>query len=695
MKTLVIIESPGKKETISGILGGDFIVEACYGHVRDLPQKDRGIDADYAPRYMIQEDRAKRAIAKLKEQHSHVDRTLYATDPDREGEAIAWHVSEVLGDRNPQRVTFGSITPDAVRKGIAAPRAIDMHLVRAQEARRVGDRMIGWDVSPKLARLTGENVSAGRVQTPALRLVVEREQAIRGFGAVHHFGVELRFGPAPDWTAQLDAKVHGDEGGKILDAKLAEAAARVRNLTVAEYSQADKLKPPPPPFNTSTLQQEAQRVLKLRPQKTMELAQKLYEGTNGAHGAITYMRTDSPNFSEEGFAMLAEYGRANGLAVVPEQRRWKAKESAQEAHDCIRPTDFAHTSAGSTDDERALYKLIWQRAVASQLPAAVYAQRTAVLVAAEADAAGKAFRFVARSSVLTAPGWRAVYDSIEDDADGDDEGANNAVPVLQEGAAATADGAKVTKKKTQPPKRFTLSTLTKRLEELGIGRPSTYAAIGQKLIEKGYMTEAPKTMQLQPTPLAETLVTKAIGRYSFVDYAYTRELEEDLDAVAEGKADYLSVVRSIHGRIEQENAAAAKEAPAHACPACESAMRRLRRPKGKEGFFWGCSAYPHCTASLPDDNGKPGVRASTQPPISTSNAAARGASPAATYPCPSCADGVLRRRTKSAADDPKKKGWDFWGCSNYNAATKCNKTYKPGPGADGAPDLFNAEGSPA
>ena len=407
-KTLVIIESPGKKAKLESILGADYIVRASFGHIRDLPEREIGVKApDFRPTYVVSDDRAKITVKRLKEDARSVDRVLLATDPDREGEAIAWHIADELKLKNPERSAFTEITPKAVQKAVHAPRFLDMNLVHAQEARRVLDRLVGYQVSPALSDKTGQKLTAGRVQSPAVRLVVEREREIRAFVPTTHFGAALIFHAPTTWRAMWVPEL--TEGQEYqLDEALAQSAADVKQVRVLAFEDGTSKSAPPAPFTTSTLQQAAQVKFKFKPKKTMELAQKLYE-----QGVITYMRTDSPNLSEDAFALIAEYAKENGLPVREERRQWKAKGNAQEAHEAIRPAYIANTDGGETEDEKALYRLIWSRAVASQLAEATYATRTAQLESIEAIASGGAARYQARGRTLVDKGWKTLYDEPE------------------------------------------------------------------------------------------------------------------------------------------------------------------------------------------------------------------------------------------------------------------------------------------
>jgi DNA topoisomerase I len=659
-KTLIVIESPGKRKKLQSILGGDYLIAASIGHIRDLPKKEIGVEApDYKPHY-VSDARQKNAISALKEAAAKADHVLLATDPDREGEAIAWHVAQVLKLKNPERVTYQEISEKAVKAAVAAPRPLDMNLVHAQEARRSLDRLVGYKVSPALSRKAGQQLTAGRVQSPAVMLVVNRERAIRAFTATQHYGALLTFDGSPDWRAAWQTKPHLVKGSEyLLSLELAQAVAAVQRVRVTAFADTQTKAAPPAPFTTSTLQQRAQAAMKFRPKKTMEVAQKLYE-----QGAITYMRTDSPNLSDDAFNAIADYAKTAGLPLAHERRRWKAKGGAQEAHEAIRPSHIEIRDAGETDDEKALYRLIWTRAVASQLADAVFAVRTAELVATavnseSVDAATLAF--VARGRTLIDKGWKAVYDEPDEDKDADAENdeSSNPVPVLETGVEIDVKTGVVQTKLTKAPARYTLATLIKELENHGIGRPATYAQILDNISKREYIAEDKKGF-LSATNKAETIVDSLLGTFQFIALDYTRDLENDLDLIADGSKGYREVISDADQQLNSEIDTLGPGI-VHPCPQCQSPMYRR---SGAHGFFWACSAYPDCKTTRPDIDGQPAERAER-----------KEQAPASNHKCPDCQK-PLRRNTKLAKDDPKKKGWDFWGCTGF---PKCKKTFKPDP----------------
>lgn len=669
MKTLFVIEAPGKKKKLESILGADYIVRASGGHIRDLPETDLGIDREtYKLKYVAESPRSKKSIDELKSAAKECSRVLIATDLDREGEAIGWHIADVLKLKKPERVTYGEITDKAVKAAIAAPRPLDMNLVHAQEARRALDRLIGWQVSRPLSRKANLKLSAGRVQSPAVLIVVKREREIRAFTPTAHFGASLRFGTdAAWWKADWQTKPHLVNGSEyLLDQDLAAAAAAVKRVRVIDFADTQAKSAPPAPFTTSTLQQRAQVALKFKPKKTMDLAQRLYE-----QGVITYMRTDSPNLADEFCDELAAYATANGLPLAPKRRKWKAKDNAQEAHEAVRPTHVDVLDAGENDDEKALYRLIWSRTVASQLADATFAVRTATVESIEPVTGDTRAVYIGRGRTLIDKGWKALHDEPEEDDGKDDaEDASRPIPELAIGDELDVERGDVLSKTTKAPSRYTLATLVKELEANGIGRPSTYAGILDKITEREYIAEDKKGF-LSPTKNGEAIVDGLVGTFGFIELDYTKGVENELDAIATGAKSYRDVVAAADARLTGELTQLGPETT-FPCPSCG---RPLRLRNGKSGPFWGCSGYfepepNQCKATFPDDDGKPGEKAPRP---------AAAASPASSHTCPKC-NSALRRWTKSKEDDPKGRGYDFWSCTNRG---KCNATFNPA--ADGSP----------
>ncbi|MDG4868604.1 type I DNA topoisomerase (plasmid) [Guyparkeria sp. 1SP6A2] len=643
---LVVVESPGKVKKIQSFLGDGYEVKASVGHVRDLPPKEMGVEPpDFRPSY-VETERGADVLKRLRGAVSKADEVFLAMDLDREGEAIAWHLKDALRLDSYKRITFGEITKEAVTEAIANPRRINGKLVAAQEARRVLDRLVGYTVSPRLGDLAGRmGLSAGRVQSPAVRLVVDRERAIRNFNPTDHYGVRLSFG---EWSADWNAKPYLPEGAEYLtDKATAEAVAASGTVTVASFEDREEEKNPPAPFTTSALQQAASNKLGMKPKATMDAAQKLYE-----QGAITYMRTDNPNLSDDALGPIREVCEAEGWHMAESPRRWKAKGDAQEAHEAIRPTHFDQREAGETADQQALYRLIWQQAVGCQLAPAVYAVREARLVATE-TVDGKRPEFVAKGRKLLKPGWRAVYEDATEgeDENASEENATNPVPKLTEGETLGAASAKVLTKRTKPPRRFTEAALVKELERRGIGRPSTYASIMENITAKGYVSTDKSGKYLVPTEVGELVVDALVkAGFSFVGLDYTKGMEAELDGIASGESRFREVVGGLYSQLEDEmKRLKVDAAPQYPCPECGKA---LRRRKGQKGFFWGCSGYPECKTTLPDAKGKPGERKAAE---------------VSDVPCPKCGGKLVHRVKKG------RKGYDFWGCSNF---PKCDASYE-------------------
>lgn len=598
---LLILESPGKVKKVQEILGPGWKVAASVGHVRDLPVKEMGVAApDFKPQY-IPTDRGRDVLSRLAGMVKNAEEVFLATDPDREGEAIAWHLQDALKLKDAKRVTYTEITEAAIRAAFSAPRSIDMALVAAQEGRRVLDRFCGYMVSGPLSNAigaTGEKLSAGRVQSPAVRLVVDREKEIKAFSSTTHYGAELTFENVDNitdgWKAALLVKpwlpdsVDGQEF--LLDKSLAEKAAALRALDVLDCKESESRTAPPAPFTTSTLQQAASSSLKFTPKQTMQLAQRLYE-----QGAITYMRTDSPNLSQEAIQAIRAYCETKGWPLVETPRKWKSKEGAQEAHEAIRPTHIEIEEAGETTDEKALYRLIRLRSLACQLEDAVYAVRTLQL---GADVDGKQALFEAKGRTLLSQGWKVLADQENGPDEGAEEGEKeplNPVPAMKPGTKATALTGTVTTKKTKPAARFTEASLIRELEKRGIGRPSTYAAIIDTISSRKYVTTEKRF--LVPTPLGEKIVSGLCGHFSFIEYDFTRTMEQSLDDIAEGKADYRAVITSAHDQLSREVQEFAK-ATGKVCEKCGKPMiHRVKKPgkDGKGGYdFWGCTGWPEC-----------------------------------------------------------------------------------------------------
>lgn len=552
MKVLVI-ESPGKVQKLKAILGEGWDVVPSIGHIRDLPDREIGVEApQFRPSYILSE-RGEGVVAKLKARLQAGAEIYLATDPDREGESIGWHIASALGLdlRTAKRVAFNQITSDAVLKAIATPKLVDGKLVAAQEARRVIDRLVGYLVSPELANRAGVK-SAGRVQSVAVRLVVDRERQIRGFKSTRHFGVSISFHDGDKrWVATWQKRPGfvSDDNTYFMDRAFADRVANLRQFKVVSCSDATQRRPPPAPLVTSTLQQLASVRLGLRPERSMEAAQALYE-----QGHITYHRTDNPNLASDAFGSLREAATAMGLEAISGRRTFKAKDGAQAGHPAITPTHWDVEGAGTTDAERAVYKLIRDRAIASQLPDATYAARTMILETEMPD--GTPLRFEGKGRVQTDPGWMRLLsnDTDEDEPDKDmdlDLDLDNSVPLLVPGSIVIATDGTVTTSDTRPPGRFTAASLIGKLETEGLGRPSTYAAIMRTVEERGYV-KAGADGKLRPLDDGETLVDALKDRFAFMEIDFTRRAEEDFDKIANGQLRYVECVSSFHASLSAE-----------------------------------------------------------------------------------------------------------------------------------------------
>lgn len=630
---LVIVESPAKAKTIMKYLGPGYAVRASMGHVRDLPDRGIGIDLehDFTPTYVVTEDKTD-TVKQLKAAIKSASAVYLATDPDREGEAIAWHVVKATTPTRGKpvhRVTFNEITQDAVRAAIASPREIDMDLVDAQQARRVLDRIVGYRLSPFLWKKVTRGLSAGRVQSVALRLVVDREREIAAFV------------PVESWTVEADfAKITGQErtprdifharltqlNGKKADLKVRDDAQAVLDgLTGAAYAVKDvnkteRKRNAAPPFTTSTLQQEASRKHGYAVANTMRIAQQLYEGIKlsskeGEVGLITYMRTDSLNVSDEAReaarrVIVSRYG-GDFYPTKPNFYRTKAK-GAQEAHEAIRPTDPARTPEDVrpylSPQQFNLYRLIWQRFVASQMAQAVF-DVTQVDILGTPRERDTTYTFRASGSVIRFPGFLEVYREGRDAGDGDDEMDKDALPALAADEPVDLVSLVPEQHWTQPPPRYTEATLVKALEERGIGRPSTYAPTIATIMNRNYVTKDEKV--LVPSELGMIVTDVLVKNFpEVVDYGFTSQMEERLDDVAEGKTAWVPLLHQFYGpfdatakKAEADGGAVKGEATDEICEVCGKPMIiRVSR----YGRFLSCSGYPECKNTRPlDGSGAP------------------------------------------------------------------------------------------
>lgn len=609
---LVIVESPAKAKTISKYLGPGYQVKASMGHVRDLPKSKLGVDTTtFEPAY--QDIKAKEeTIAELRKAAKASERVYLATDPDREGEAISWHLQAVLGvpAEKTCRVTFNEITRKVVSESIASPREIDQNLVDAQQARRVLDRIVGYQLSPLLWKKIRRGLSAGRVQSVATRLVVEREEEINAFQPKEYWTLIADLSRIAPNLGGFKAEFYGREKKMELDNEAAVAeianAVKASRFTVKSVKRQDKNRAPAPPFITSTLQQEASRKLNMTPRRTMSVAQQLYEGVDiageGTVGLITYMRTDSLRLSEEALSSARTFIEARyGKRYYPEKtRRFKTKDNAQDAHEAIRPSDVNLTpeqvKKDLTSEQYRLYKLIWSRFLACQMAAAVYDS-----VSIEVESAGYQFR--ANHSSIKFNGFTAVYEEGRDD---EEEAPQSPLPDLRKGEDLKLNDLISDQHFTQPPARFTEATLIRALEEKGIGRPSTYAPTISTIIDREYVVKEGR--QLRPTPLGEVVTGLMKDKFSdVVDYSFTAQMEEKLDKIEVGEVEWKQVLAQFYLDFEKELKQAEQdldgerirvpdEVSEEVCPQCG---RNLVVKSGRFGRFLACPGWPECTFTMP------------------------------------------------------------------------------------------------
>lgn len=642
---LMIVESPNKTKKITSILGGDWKVVASVGHVRDLPSKSMGVSSpNFVPEYEPT-DRGKDVLKRIGSDIKAASEVYIATDPDREGEAIAWHLYDALKIKSYKRVTFNEITKSGIEAGLKAARSIDFKVVAAQEARRVLDRLVGYTVSPALCTIFNMRLSAGRVQSPALKILVEREREIRNFVSRKHYAVEalLPFKATWNFANFTDEKI-------FIDKSFADKIATKNSFEVIDCVESQKSFSPSAPFTTSTLQQAAGASLNMGAKKCMEVAQELF-----AAGLITYHRTDSFNFSDEAISEIRTYAKGNNLPLPDAPRKFKTKSGAQEAHEAIRPTHIDDkTPNGLGVEASRLYEMIWKRAVSSQLAEAIYDVRKVTLSAGTEN--GKDVIFTATGSMLKVKGWKFLVEKEAENEEADDPEMSNKVPALNKGQKLIAESVSVLEKNTTPASRYTQAKLVKKLEDEGIGRPSTYAAIIDGLLYRGYAEEQKKLFI--PTELGEKVYDKLNGKFSFMELAFTKEMENDLDLIASSEVQYKDAITKSYDLLMKEmpslNAEIGKSdgMPQIECPSCKKG--NLRRVKGQNGFFWGCSDYANgCKHTQPDNNGKPGERIERVEPKQAAGV---------TYTCPKCKNGLLRRI--------KGSNGFFWGCSAFRSGCK-------------------------
>ena len=656
---LVIVESPSKAKTIGKYLGPGYEVKASMGHVRDLPKSKMSVDIEggFIPNYQPIKGKED-VISDLKKAAKKSDRVYLATDPDREGEAISWHLKELLGipDDKTYRVTFNEITKKVVNESIASPRAIDQNLVDAQQARRILDRIVGYELSPLLWKKIRRGLSAGRVQSVATRLVVEREEEIRAFQPQEYWSIQADLGRVRPNLGGFQAMFHGREKKMELHSE-AEADAVIQAVsgqpfTVSKVKRQDKLRNPAPPFTTSTLQQEASRKLNMTPARTMSIAQQLYEGVDitgeGTVGLITYMRTDSLRLSEEAIAAAKgfiehRYGREY---YPPQARHYKSKGNAQDAHEAIRPSDVnlvpEDIKKDLTSEQFRLYKLIWSRFLACQMASAVYDS-----VSIEAQSAGYTFR--ASHSELKFSGFTAVYEEGRDD---EEEAPQSPLPDLREGEPLELKETRKEQHFTQPPARYSEATLIRALEEKGIGRPSTYAPTISTILNREYVVKEGRA--LRTTPLGEVVTGLMKDKFQdIVDPTFTAQMEEELDKVEEGSVDWKRVLSGFYEDFEAELHKAEQELDGERikvpdevseeiCPQCG---RNLVIKSGRFGRFLACPGWPECDFTMPLVVEMPGK-------------------------CPKCGGRLLKRTGKSKKTN---KQYTYYCCEHLNSKDEARK----------------------
>ncbi len=647
MSTLVIVESPSKAKTIQKYLGDGYEVMASKGHVRDLPKSLLGVDVEhqFKPRYV---DIAGKSalIREMKSRAAEADRVLLATDPDREGEAISWHLATLLGEslEDKNRVTFNEITKNGVKNGMEHPRRIDMNLVDAQQARRVLDRIVGYKLSPFLWKKVRKGLSAGRVQSATMGLVMDRENEIRAFRSEEYWSIDARFSLTKTGK-MFPAKLHGDRKKKLKITSKEQADAILAELREAQFA-VEKVKlgtrhlSPAPPFATSTLQQEASRRLGFDTRRTMKTAQELYEGVTvtgiGAVGLITYMRTDSLRISEDARREGNEYIlKTYGKPYLPEKPRYyKSRSNAQDAHEAIRPSmpqlTPAEVKSSLSSDQYRLYKLIWERFIASLMAEQI--QNTC-----QADIVGGNYLFKASGYTVEFDGYTVLYVEGKDEEDEK----NAPLPVLTEGLPLLLREIAGNQHFTQPPARYTEATLVKAMEENGIGRPSTYAPTIGTILAREYIERDGKA--LKPTALGE--VTTQLMKEQFpkiVDVTFTADMERQLDEVESGKENWVDTLDGFYRDFSQtlKQAEEAMSGEKVAVPdeesdeICEQCGRRMVIKTGRFGKFLACPGYPECKNTKPIQQKTGGI-------------------------CPKCGSEILLKKSK--------KGRKFYGCSAYPA----------------------------
>jgi DNA topoisomerase-1 len=710
-KYLVVVESPAKARTINKFLGSNYVVKASFGHVRDLPKSELGVDVDnnFQPKYVTLKDSAKH-ISELKKSAGQVERILLASDPDREGEAIGWHIAQILEPlKKPvDRVVFNEITKKSIQEAVKHPRPIDENLVNAQQARRVVDRLLGYKISPFLQWAVQRGLSAGRVQSVAVRMVCDREDEIRRFVPEEYWTLDATFlTPRDDAFVARLFRINNEKAvvsnRESVDRILSDLKGAEYKIASVERKEVQRR--PYAPFITSTLQQEASRKLGFNPRRTMSIAQQLYEGIKlgpeGETGLITYMRTDSTRLSSEALDDVRGYISANfEPAMLPEKPNFYAsKKGAQDAHEAIRPTLASRTPDAVKPyldaDQHKLYTLIWMRFVACQMAPAILDQMTI-------DVASGKYIFRATGSVVKFPGFTKIYEETSEDSNGNGkevfEDTDHLLPQVEVGEQARLkDEIKPEQHFTKPPARYTEASLIRALEENGIGRPSTYAPTMNTIVERGYVER--EKSRLKPTELGEKVNALMVSHFpEIVDLGFTAQMEDDLDHVEEGRNEWHELLKTFYdafsqvlGKAQRDMVSSMLESPD--CPNCGSPMevregrfglfvccqkypeckttaRSQKNPveqtdevcekcgspmvirTGRFGRFMSCSTYPKCKNTHPvDDKGNKVERAPKEPPRETDEK------------CPQCGSNLVIRKSRT--------GEEFYGCKKY---PKCKFT---------------------
>ena len=638
---LVIVESPSKAKTIGKYLGPDYAVKASMGHLRDLPKSTMGVDFENFEPHYIPVKGKEDLIKELKDAAANAEAVYLATDPDREGEAISWHLKELLKlpDGKAHRVTFNEITQKVVVESIQNPRDIDYSLVDAQQARRILDRIVGYQLSPLLWKKVRRGLSAGRVQSVATRLVVDRENEIREFQPREYWSLDVTLNRMAK-PGSFEAHYYGEDKKRELEneVQVDEVIRDIegREFTVTNVKKSEKKRSAAPPFTTSTLQQEASRKLNMTPKRTMAIAQQLYEGVDvageGTLGLITYMRTDSLRLSNEAMDAAADFikHRYGAAYYYGKHHVFKTKGNAQDAHEAIRPThvelDPERIQSSLTKEQYRLYKLIWSRFLASQMANAVYDT-----VSIDTECAGHIFRSSHQS--MRFPGFIAVYEEGKDE---ESEAMGSPLPDLQAGEKALCVNIEKEQHFTQPPARYTEATLVKAMEEKGVGRPSTYASIVSTIQDREYVNKVDK--RLAPTPLGEVVTGLMLERFNdIIDVEFTANMENRLDEVEEGKRNWKEVLSDFYGDFQKElqNAEAALEGVRLKVPdevtdeICEVCGKNMVVKVGRFGKFLACPGWPECTNTKPIVEKMPGR-------------------------CPKCGSTILKRKSK--------KGYAYYAC---------------------------------